>query len=133
MLSYRMVHIKYPLLLIERVSHVVAAVGFLSEWFFTMSDTIYRGTDFPFQIFPFSVFEFNKFLFFSFYILCSTLSLPLSPPLSLPLSPSLSFSHRWLQIKYMCCKTKHAILFLFVFTFFVCMYTTKFLLTTEIK
>ena len=92
MLYYRMVHIKYPLLLIERVSHVVAAVGFLSEWFFTMSDTIYRGTDFPFQIFPFSVFEFNKFLFFSFYILCSTLSLPLSTPLSLPLSPSLLLS-----------------------------------------
>ena len=36
--------------------------------------TIYRGTDFPFQIFPFSVFDFNKFniFHFSFYILCST-------------------------------------------------------------
>ena len=37
---------------------------------------------------------------------------------------------RWLEIKYMCCKTKHIKTF---FTFVVCMYTTKFLLTTEIK
>ena len=39
---------------------------------------------------------------------------------------------RWLEIKYMCCKTKHVKTF---FTFVVCMYrpTMKFLLTTEIK
>ena len=33
------VHIKEPLLLIERVAHVAEA-GFLTEWYFTMSDAI---------------------------------------------------------------------------------------------